>query len=177
MRRARIILLMLCAGAVVSCAVTASVEPRRVTPEERRQFVDLPRDHLGESRSAVRAVLGEPDWEILEPVANRHYPEHTDQLHTLYYPGLVIRILEATLSPGGDLLISVRMSENRTNVLPPLIGLTTREITSTYGLPSRTDGHAFEYANIEEPQEGEDFVSIRFDKGAVAEVEWNFYVD
>lgn len=43
----------------------------------------------------MQAALGQPASVRMEQIANSHDPSQTDQIHTLTYPGFVIRLYDA----------------------------------------------------------------------------------
>jgi len=140
--------------------------------EQVKALVEAPIQRLGRSRASVQAALGSPSSVRIEQVANPHLPSQVDQIHTLTYPGLVIRLYDVVAFKK-EMLLSVRMTQNYPGPLPDLIGQTERAIISSLGPPTISGGTVWEYHD----DEGNDQVRVEFKDSVVVAVEWNYYVD
>lgn len=137
-----------------------------------KALIDAPIRRLGQSRASVQATLGPPSSVWKEEVANPHDPKQTDQVHTLTYPGLVLRLYDVVLFKK-EILLSVRMTRNHPGLLPDLIGQNEKAIISSLGSPTISGGEVWEYHD----EEGNNQVRIEFKDAVVVAVEWNFYLD
>ena len=141
------------------------------------ELVHAPIKQIGENNQSVQAILGTPSSSVTEQLTNRHDPKQKDQIHTLTYKSLIVRIYSAP-SINKEMLLSVRLTENRPGVLPELIGQTMKSITERFGEPMSKDGNIFKYIpvyNVDEP--GQDVVKIEFNNSLVSAIEWDYYVD
>lgn len=156
---------------------STSRQSDEVNIERVNELVNTPIKQLGESTHSVQAILGTPSTSVVDQLANRHNPKQKDQIYTLTYKSLVVRIYDAT-SIKKEMLLSVRMTENQPGVLPELIGKTEKFIKDQFGEPQSKDINTFKYIpvyNIDEP--GEDVVKIEFKNSLVSAVEWDYYTD
>lgn len=140
--------------------------------EQVKALVEAPIQRLGRSRASMQAALGPPAAVRTEQVANPHEPSQMDQIHTLTYPGLVIRLYDVVAFKK-EMLLSVRMTQNYPGLLPELMGQNERTIISALGPPTISGREVWEYKD----DEGNDQVRVEFKDAVVVAVEWNYYVD
>jgi hypothetical protein len=162
---------------VLSCHRETLAERKAAFNKHIKELVSAPLKNLGENLTSVQSKLGTPSALNTERLTNRHNPKQTDQIHTLTYKGLVVRIYDVP-SFKKEMLLTVRLTENRPGLLPELIGQSEKTIKDTFGDPTSVDGAIFKYMpvyNVDEP--GEDVVKIQFNNSIVSFVEWNYYVD
>lgn len=153
-------------------AITPEQESGPSAVEQVKVLIKAPIRRLGQSRASVQATLGPPSSVWKEEVANPHDPRQTDQVHTLTYPGLVIRLYDVVVFKK-EILLSVRMTQNHPGLLPDFIGQTETAINSSVGSPTISGGEVWEYHD----EEGNNQVRIEFKDAVVVAVEWNFYLD
>ncbi|MCJ7547957.1 MAG: hypothetical protein MUP30_14265 [Deltaproteobacteria bacterium] len=144
--------------------------------ERLNTMVNAPMKEFGKGRTAIQAKLGAPSSVTTEQIINRHDPKQIDLIHTLSYRGLVIRIYDV-VALGRELLASVRMTDNRPDILPELIGKNERDIRVMFGDPDIKKGTLFKYAPIYHDEPGGDVVRIEFRNSVVVAVQWDFYLD
>jgi hypothetical protein len=136
------------------------------------ELVAAPIKKLGETRGSVEAKLGPPLAVTVERVPNAHTPTQIDEIQTLTYQGLLIRVYKV-VELGKEMLLSVRMTQNHPKVLPDLIGRYRKDIVSSFGSPQNAKGEAWEYDDMER----HDSVRIEFKGAVVGAVQWDYYVD
>ena len=176
-RAVSISLLMFSILSVISCNRQTPAERNALYVKQVNDLVNSAIKRLGENRHSVQSILGAPSASSTEQIRNQHNPKQTDQIRTLTYRGLVVRIYDVPAF-NKEMLLSVRMTENMPGVLPDLIGKSEKTINAKFGDPIRTKGTVFEYIpvyNIDEP--GEDIVKIEFSNSIVSAIEWFYYVD
>jgi hypothetical protein len=173
-RTALVVLLILGMAAAVSGRpeTTPEQQSRPSAVEQVKVLVEAPIRGLGRSRDSIQAALGPPSSVRKEEVTNPHDPRQTDQVHTLTYPGLVIRIYDVVVFKK-EILLSVRMTQNHSRLLPDLIGQNEKAIIASLGSPKTSGNEVWEYHD----EEGNDQVRIEFKDAAVVAVEWNYYLD
>jgi hypothetical protein len=170
-------LLILCLSCMISCHGETPAERKAMLAKHINELIAAPLKNLGEDRRSVQSRLGAPSSLNTEQLSNRHNPAQTDQTHTLAYQGLIIRIYDVP-SFKKEMLLTVRLTENRSGLLPELIGQSEKAIKDRFGNPAGVDGTVFRYIpvyNTDEP--GEDVVKIQFSDSLVSSVEWIYYVD
>ncbi len=170
-------LLILCILSAFSCHRETPAERKAAFNKQINELVSAPLKNLGENLTSVQSKLGTPSDLNTERLTNRHDPKQTDQIHTLTYKGLIVRIYDVP-SLKKEMLLTVRLTENKPGLLPELIGQSQKTIKEKLGDPMRVDGAIFTYVpvyNVDEP--GEDVVKIHFNNSIVSSVEWNYYVD
>ncbi len=170
-------LLILCILPALSCLRAMPAERKATFNRYINELVNAPLKNLGENLASVQSKLGTPSALSTERLRNRHDPNQTDQIHTLTYKGLVVRIYDVPAFKK-EMLLTVRLAENRPGLLPELIGQSEKAIKDKFGDPTGVEGAIYKYVpvyNVDEP--GEDVVKIQFNNSSVSSVEWNYYVD
>jgi len=171
-----VLVVLLILGSVTAVSSRPETSPEQTSGassvEQANVLVDAPIRRLGGSRASVQAQLGPPSSVRTEDFANRHDPGQRDQIHTLTYQGLVIRLYNVVAFKK-EMLLSVRMTQNYPALLPELIGQHERAIISSLGSPTILAGEVWEYQDAE----GNDQMRIEFKDSVVVAVEWNYYVD
>ncbi len=170
-------LLILYILSVISCHRETPAERKAAFIKHINELISAPMKNLGESPSSVQSKLGPPSIISTEQLTNRHNPKQIDQIHTLTYKGLVVRIYDVP-SFKKEMLLTVRLTENRPGLLPELIGQDEKTIKEKFGDPTSVDGAIFKYIpvyNVDDP--GEDIVKIQFNNSIVSSVGWFYYVD
>ncbi len=140
--------------------------------EFSNQHVAAPMNELGESRDSVQTKLGLPLAVKVERIPNAHIPTQTDEIQTLIYQGVSIRIYKV-VELGKEMLLSVRMTQNHPEALPDLIGRDRKDILSSFGVPVVVKSEVWKY----EAGETKTSMQIEFEGAMVVAVQWDYYVD
>jgi hypothetical protein len=129
---------------------------------------------LGQSRTAIISKLGR--WISLETktIVNRHDPDQKDNIYTIKYDGLILRVYRVAKHKK-EMLVSVTMTKNYPRILPELIGLTRNVIESRYGTAKQVKGETFKYAIRDEI--GENSMIIKYENNILMQIDWSYYVD
>jgi hypothetical protein len=176
-RAISIFLLTLSILSVQSCNRQTPAERKAIFVKRVNELVGIAIKRFGDNRQSVQAILGAPSTSAAVRFTNQHNPKQTDQIHTLTYKGLIVRIYDIP-SFKKEMLLSVRLTENRPGLLPELIGQSEKSIKDKFGDPTSMDGTVFIYMPIYNINEsGEDVVKMEFNNSIVSAVEWDYYVD
>jgi hypothetical protein len=116
-------------------------------------------DILGNSRSSVASKIGKPSSISLEFIPNTNKPLQDDKIYTMTYNWIIIWIYQDATNNKEELL-SVRMTKNRKELLPELIGKSEENIISKYGQPANFSEGKIEY---EPPDDESGLGTIEFD--------------
>jgi len=133
-------------------------------------------DKLGNSRSSVTNMIGKPLSMSSEFVANPNAPLQDDRIHTLTYDGIIIWIYQ-TAANSKERLISVRMTKNRKEFLPELIGKSKEFIIATFGQPTSFGEDKFKYDSLDEDESGLGILELEFKNSSVDAVDLTYYID
>lgn len=133
-------------------------------------------DKLGNSRSSVAARIGKPLAISSEFVANPDEPLQDDRIHTLTYDGIIIWIYHA-VAKNKEKLLCVRMTRNRKELLPELIGKSEEYIISKFGQPTSFREGKIEYDSLDDDESGLGVIDLEFKNSSVDAVELTYYLD
>jgi hypothetical protein len=133
-------------------------------------------EKLGNSRSSVTAAIGKPLSISSEFVANPKAPLQDDRIHTLTYDGITIWIYQAAAN-NKETLLSVRMTKNRKEFLPELIGKSKEYIIATFGQPTSFREGKFKYESLDEDESGLGILELEFKNSSVDAVDLTYYID
>jgi hypothetical protein len=125
------------------------------------------------TRAALAETFGPPDSVHAATEPNRHIPEATDSLFTVFYPGLRVDI--RTPPSARDMATHVEIRDNR-YIAFPAIGIGAREarLMDALGEPTRRADRSLTWdccMHVEQP------VTFHFADGAVRRIEISYYVD
>jgi hypothetical protein len=132
-------------------------------------------EKVGNSRSSVATQIGKPLSISTEFVANPNEPLHDDRIHTLTYDGIIIWIYQA--ADNKEKLLSVRMTKNRKEVFPELIGKSKEYIISKLGQPASINEGKIRYDSLDDDESGLGFIDLEFINSSVDAVELTYYLD
>lgn len=133
-------------------------------------------DKLGNTRSSVTAKIGKPESISSEFIADPDEPLQDDIIHTLTYDGIIIWIYQSAVS-NKEKLLSVRMTKNRKELLPELIGKTKEDIISIFGQPTSLRGEKFKFESLDDDESGLGILELEFNNSSVDAVELTYYID
>ncbi|MEX1184065.1 MAG: hypothetical protein WEF86_12610 [Gemmatimonadota bacterium] len=127
---------------------------------------DATRQALAETYGAADSISA-----LTEP--NRHLPDATDSLFTVFYPGLTVSI--RTPPSARDLVSGVDVTDNRYLVNEAVgIGAPAEQVIDVLGPPATLDDATLVYSCAEAVEQPVTFVLVN---GAVARIEIEYYVD
>jgi hypothetical protein len=116
-----------------------------------------------------------PQKDIIGTTQNRHVPMQTDEWHTVYYDGMIVKFYRAKSAPG-DLLSTLVLSDKK--LIMPFgirIGDGKEKVLQKLGSPTKIKEdelyYSLPYASYPET------VTFRFSKGILKEVQWDFDFD
>jgi hypothetical protein len=132
-------------------------------------------DKVGNSRSSVAAQIGKPLSISTEFVDNPNEPLQDDRIHTLTYDGIIIWIYQ-TAANNKERLLSLRMTKNRIEILPELIGKSKEYISSIFGQPTSYKEGKIRYYSLDDDESGLGFVELEFKNSSVEAVELTYYI-
>jgi hypothetical protein len=133
-------------------------------------------DKLGNSRSSVAAKIGKPLSISSKFIANPNKPLQDDRIHTMTYDGIIIWIYHAAAN-NKERLLSVRMTKNRKELLPELIGKSEEYVISTFGQPTSFRQGKIEYDTQDGDESGLGVIELEFKNSSVDAVELTYYID
>jgi hypothetical protein len=133
-------------------------------------------DKFGNSRSSVVARIGKPLSMSSEFIAKADKPLQDDMVHTLTYDGIVIRIYHSA-AINKEKLLSLRMTKNRKELFPELIGKSEKDVIAAFGQPTSIREGKIEYDTEEENESGLGVIELEFKNSSVVAVELTFYID
>jgi hypothetical protein len=133
-------------------------------------------DKVGNSRSSVAAKVGRPLAITTEFIADPDTPLQDDRIHTLTYDGIIIWIYQAAASKK-EKLLSVRMTKNRKELLPELIGKSKEYILSVFGQPASLDENRIEYDSLDDDESGLGVIELEFKNSSLDAIELTYYID
>jgi hypothetical protein len=142
-----------------------------------RFFADGPVE-LGSTRADLAARLGEPDSVHARSFPNRHDPEVTDSLFTLYWRGLVADVHRAGYD-GKEILTVLAISDDRflQPGSPVRLGAGPESIRAALGEPDEADGDVLAYDCDECLAAGYETVRFVLAGGGVRLIEIRYWVD
>lgn len=129
---------------------------------------------FGKTVAEIRKNLGKPLSTSEREVANLHYPDRTDLIRELEYPGLSSTVYRVT-EDRKEIVTGVTITGSRYKLRWGLkVGSSIADITTVLGPPTEeTAGMATWVAGEEAPSS----VSFYFRNGTVYKIVWNFYID
>ena len=133
-------------------------------------------EKVGNSRSSVATQIGKPLSISTEFVANPNEPLQDDRIHTLTYDGIIIWIYQAA-EHNKEKLLSVRMTKNRKEVLPELIGKSKEYVISKFGQPTSINEGKTRYDSLDDDESGLGVIELEFENSSVDAVELTYYLD
>lgn len=133
-------------------------------------------DKLGNSRSSVAARIGKPLSISSEFIANPGQHLQDDRIHTMTYDGIIIWIYHAAAN-NKEKLLSVRMTKNRKELLPELIGKSEEYIILKFGQPTSFREGKIEYDTQDDDESGLGVINLEFKNSSVDAVELTYYID
>ncbi len=172
---ASVLLLQIAASAIAAEVMSPTGQAPGSFSENVRALVRVAAQKLGGGDETIVSTLGQPPSVSSEDIPNKHQPSQIDQIKTLRYEGLVIRLYNVVAFKK-EMLLSVRMTRNLPETFPLLIGASDKTIRDKYGDPERVEGTIHRYV-LRDDESGQDMVNIEFADSAVSAVEWSYYVD
>jgi hypothetical protein len=125
------------------------------------------------NRAALARTFGEPDSLHADTEPNRHVPDATDSLFTVFYPGITVDIRKPA---GGDMATHVDLRDNRYIAFPAIgVGASATRVAEALGEPTRRTNYSLVYdcgMHVEQP------VTFHLDgRGVVDRIAIDYYVD
>jgi len=156
--------------------ITGSEEQREeyaATPINRFIFdgFDFP---LGKSRRQIVEHLGNPQKSTVRRVRNLHDPGKTDQVFTLNYPGLTVKIYRVS-EDGREMITDVAVTGTQYRLKEGLsVGNPLSLVQGRLGSPTiRKPGYVEYQSEDSAPSQ----VRFYHKEGRITKVAWSFYVD
>lgn len=143
-----------------------------VKQEKVAGFIISGRDFIpGSSIDEIRQRLGNPVAEQIEARQNHHVQGQIDEIHTLDYNGLVIKIKRVNGASPRDLLFGLTITDRRIVLKRGLkIGTPRNQVINLFGQP-REDENSLTYAT----ETGS--VTFFFSKDLLEKVQWQWNID
>jgi tetratricopeptide (TPR) repeat protein len=143
-----------------------------VKQEKVAGFIVSGRDFIpGRSMDEIRRRLGNPVAEQIEARQSHAVQGQIDEIHTLDYDGLVIKIKRVNGAPPRDLLFGLTITDRRIVFKWGLkMGTPRNQVIHLFGRP-REDGNSLTYAT----ETGS--VAFFFSKDLLEKVQWQWNID
>jgi hypothetical protein len=131
---------------------------------------------IGRNIEDIKSTLGKPLSEVVENINNLHDQEQIDQIHTLKYTGLEIKVHHVNYIEPYDLIIEVTIDDD--SFYPMKYGLkigsSKQDVMSLLGKPLKANGDV-----MYQIEEGDTYptVTFHFDNGILKKVKWEWYPD
>jgi hypothetical protein len=133
---------------------------------------------VGSTRAEITAQLGEPDSVVAVAVLNRHDPETTDSIFTLFYPGLAANVYRADYD-GKELLAALAIEDDRylQPHSPIHLGTSGAAVRAALGEPDESDQEFLLYICDECLVAGHESIRFLLAQGAVRRIELHYWID
>jgi len=132
---------------------------------------------IGHNTDAIKNTLGKPLSESIENIKNLHDEEQIDQIHTLKYAGLEIKVYHVNYVEPYDFIIEITIDDDSQYPMKYglKIGASKKAVSDLLGKPDKDNNGIMMY----QTEEGDTYPTaiFHFDNGSFKKVKWECYPD